>query len=55
MFFLARARLTTSAQVPLYAVREIKILKQVAHENIVKLKEIVVSLDPEDTASRNYA
>lgn len=36
---------------PLYAIREIKALKQLAHDNIVKLKDVVVSFDEEDNTS----
>jgi len=36
-----------SLQFPITAIREIKILKKLHHENVIKLKEIVTSPGPE--------
>ncbi|KAF3441066.1 hypothetical protein FNV43_RR19352 [Rhamnella rubrinervis] len=40
-------------QFPITAIREIKILKKLQHENIVKLKEIVTSTGPENDEQKN--
>jgi len=45
--FESYCKLCLSLQFPITAIREIKILKKLHHENVIKLKEIVTSPGPE--------